>query len=154
MTSKRGKKFQTDDVFKWLSGQISGIYSCHHIHPATYHLMRGNTSQRSNLCSPSCYFLCDITFSKGTSSQCCAKISLTPISDLLTVELTIPKPRQQGRESNSRSLVELSDTPGHCVCGSPFNPDHAMICRHYSLTFVHYNEVRDLTADWLAGSLS
>ena len=44
---------------------------------------------------------------------------------------------------------KLTDTPGHCVCGSPFTPDHAMICRHGGLTFVRHNEIRDLTADWL-----
>ena len=43
----------------------------------------------------------------------------------------------------------MTDTPGHCVCGSPFTPDHAMICRHGGLTFVRHNEIRDLTADWL-----
>ena len=44
---------------------------------------------------------------------------------------------------------KLTDTPGHCVCGSPFTPDHAMICRHGGLTFIRHNEIRDLTADWL-----
>ena len=44
---------------------------------------------------------------------------------------------------------KLTDTPGHCVRGSPFTPDHAMICRHGGLTFVRHNEIRDLTADWL-----
>ena len=43
----------------------------------------------------------------------------------------------------------LADTPGHCVCGSSFTPDHAMICRHGDLTFVRHNEICDLTADWL-----
>ena len=43
----------------------------------------------------------------------------------------------------------MTDTPGHCVCGSPFTPDHAMICCHGGLTFIRHNEIRDLTADWL-----
>ena len=44
---------------------------------------------------------------------------------------------------------KLVNTPSHCVCGSPFTPDHAMICRHDGLTFVRHNEIRDLTAEWL-----
>ena len=44
---------------------------------------------------------------------------------------------------------KLVNTPSHCVCGSPFTPDHAMICRHGGLTFVRHNEIRDLTAEWL-----
>ena len=44
---------------------------------------------------------------------------------------------------------QLSNVPDHCVCGSSFNVDHAMICRHGGLTFVRHNELRDLTATWL-----
>ena len=44
---------------------------------------------------------------------------------------------------------KLINTPSHCVCGSPFSPDHAIICRHGGLTFVRYNEIRDVTAEWL-----
>ena len=44
---------------------------------------------------------------------------------------------------------KLVNIPSHCVCGSTFTPDHAMICQHGGLTFVHHNEIRDLTADWL-----
>ena len=36
----------------------------------------------------------------------------------------------------------LLNTPSHCVCGSPFTADHAMICRHGGLTFVRHNEIR------------
>ena len=28
-------------------------------------------------------------------------------------------------------------------------PDHAMVCRHGGLTVVCYNELRDITAEWL-----
>ena len=31
---------------------------------------------------------------------------------------------------------QLPNVPDHCVCGSSFNVDHAMICRHGGLTFV------------------
>ena len=44
---------------------------------------------------------------------------------------------------------KLAGTPSHCVCGSPFSPDHAMICRHGGLTFVRRNKLRDITAEWL-----
>ena len=44
---------------------------------------------------------------------------------------------------------KLINTPSHCVYGSPFSPDHAMICRHGGLTFVCHNEIRDVTAKWL-----
>ena len=43
----------------------------------------------------------------------------------------------------------LPNIPDHCVCGESFSPDHAMICRHGGLTFVHHNEIRDITAEWL-----
>ena len=40
--------------------------------------------------------------------------------------------------------------PGHhCVCGESFSPDYAMVCHHGGLTFVHHNELRDVTAEWL-----
>ena len=44
---------------------------------------------------------------------------------------------------------QLSNVPDHCVCGSSFIANHAMICRHGALTFIHHNELRDLTASWL-----
>ena len=40
----------------------------------------------------------------------------------------------------------LPNIPDHCVCGESFSPDHAMICRHGGLTFVHHNQIRDITA--------
>ena len=44
---------------------------------------------------------------------------------------------------------QLSNIPDHCVCGSSFSADHAMICQHGGLTFVCHNELCDLTATWL-----
>ena len=44
----------------------------------------------------------------------------------------------------------LLNTPSHCVCGSTFTADHAMICRHGGLTFVRHNELRDVTAELLS----
>ena len=44
----------------------------------------------------------------------------------------------------------LLNTPSHCVCGSPFTADHAMICRHGGLTFVRHNDLRDTTAELLS----
>ena len=44
---------------------------------------------------------------------------------------------------------QLDNVPSHCVCGTSFSVDHAMICRHGGLTFIRHNELRDLTAAWL-----
>ena len=44
---------------------------------------------------------------------------------------------------------QLYDVLSHCVCGSSFSVDHAMICKHGGLTFLHHDELRDLTAKWL-----
>ena len=41
---------------------------------------------------------------------------------------------------------QISNVPDHCVCVSA---NHGMICRHGGLTFIRYNELRDLTASWL-----
>ena len=35
----------------------------------------------------------------------------------------------------------LSNVPDHCVCGSSFSANHAMICWNGGLTFVRHNEV-------------
>ena len=43
----------------------------------------------------------------------------------------------------------MSNVPDHCVCGSSFSADHAMICRHGGLTIGHHNALYDLTATWL-----
>ena len=43
----------------------------------------------------------------------------------------------------------LPNIPDHCVCGESFSPDHAMIYCHGGLTFVHHNEIRDITGEWL-----
>ena len=44
---------------------------------------------------------------------------------------------------------QLANIPSHCVCGTSFSVDHAMICQHGGLTFIRHNELRDLTAQWL-----
>ena len=36
-----------------------------------------------------------------------------------------------------------------CVCGSLFSANYAIIFSHGSLSFIHHNELRDLTASWL-----
>ena len=41
---------------------------------------------------------------------------------------------------------QLANIPSHCVCGTSFSVDHAMICRHGGLIFIRHNELRDLTA--------
>ena len=43
----------------------------------------------------------------------------------------------------------LLNSPGHCVCGTVFTADHAMICRHGGLMFMRHNELRDITAELL-----
>jgi len=39
----------------------------------------------------------------------------------------------------------LLNTPSHCVCSANFTTDHAIICHHGGLTFIHHNELRDIT---------
>ena len=43
----------------------------------------------------------------------------------------------------------LLNTLSHCVCGAAFSADHAMICKHGDLTFVHHNDLHDTTAEML-----
>ena len=46
---------------------------------------------------------------------------------------------------------ELSRVQSHFACGASFSADHAMICCHGCITFLHHNELKlsDLTASWL-----
>ena len=48
-----------------------------------------------------------------------------------------------------RNGWELAKVLSHCVCGTSFSVDHAMICCHDGLTFICHNELRNLTASWL-----
>ena len=48
------------------------------------------------------------------------------------------------------AMLTMLNTPSHCVCGSTFTADHAMICRHGGLTFVRHNELRNVTAELLS----
>jgi len=41
---------------------------------------------------------------------------------------------------------QLYDVPSHCVCGTSFGVDHAMVCHHSGLTFIRHNELHDLIA--------
>ena len=41
----------------------------------------------------------------------------------------------------------LLNTPSYSVCGTTFIAAHAMICQHGGLTFVHHNDVHDITAE-------
>ena len=43
----------------------------------------------------------------------------------------------------------LERLPSHCVCGKPFNADHALNCPTGGFPTVHHNEVRDLLASLL-----
>ena len=45
---------------------------------------------------------------------------------------------------------KLENIPSHCVCGAMFSPDHAMICKHGGLTFIHHNDPRNITTEWLS----
>ena len=44
---------------------------------------------------------------------------------------------------------KLANTFSHCVCVSPFTPDHAMVCQHDDLTFFRHNEIFDIIVEWL-----
>ena len=41
---------------------------------------------------------------------------------------------------------QLYDVLSHCVCGSSFSVEDAMICKHGGLTFLHHNKLCDLTS--------
>jgi len=43
-----------------------------------------------------------------------------------------------------------ANLPSHCVCGSSFSIDHAMICSHGGLTITRHNEIQDITAKCLS----
>ena len=43
----------------------------------------------------------------------------------------------------------MYDVSSHCVCGTPFSVDHAMVCHHGGLTFIRHNGLCDFTAGWL-----
>ena len=43
---------------------------------------------------------------------------------------------------------KLANIPSYFVCESSFTPDYA-IWQHSGLTFVHHNEIRDITAEYL-----
>jgi len=72
--------------------------------------------------------------------------------------LTVLPIQEQGFYLNKREFRDalclrfgwqLYDVPSHCVCGTSFGADHAMVCCHGGLTFICHNELRDLTATWL-----
>ena len=75
-----------------------------------------------------------------------------------SVWLTALPIREQGFYLNKQEFRDvlclhygwrLPNVTDHCVCGSSFSANHAMICQHGGLTFVRHNELRDLTAGWL-----
>ncbi len=59
--------------------------------------------------------------------------------------------KQEFRDALSlRYGWQLQNTPRHCICGTPFSADHAMICRHGGLPILRHNDIRDITANWLS----
>ena len=44
----------------------------------------------------------------------------------------------------------MKNLPSHCVCGSVFSTDCAMICSHGGLTITRHNDIHDITANWLS----
>ena len=45
--------------------------------------------------------------------------------------------------------IPLERLPSNCVCGSPFNIEHALSCHKGEFISIRHNEFRDLTADLL-----
>jgi len=43
----------------------------------------------------------------------------------------------------------MDGLPQHCTCGSPFDSNHAMICKMGGFMVIRHDEVRDLTAQML-----
>ena len=44
---------------------------------------------------------------------------------------------------------QINDVPNVCICGEPFNVDHAMICKRGGFIIQRHNELRDLEAQML-----
>ena len=44
---------------------------------------------------------------------------------------------------------QINDVPNVCICGQPFNVDHAMICKRGGFIIQRHNELRDLEAQML-----
>ena len=58
--------------------------------------------------------------------------------------------KQECRDALSlRFGWQLYDVLSHCVGGTSFSVDHAMVCRHGGLSFIWHNELHDLTAGLL-----
>ena len=45
--------------------------------------------------------------------------------------------------------MQISDVPNVCICGEPFNVDHAMIYKRGGFIIQRHNELRDLEAQML-----
>ena len=45
---------------------------------------------------------------------------------------------------------QIKNIPRHCICGTSFFTDHAMICPHGGLPIMRHNDIRDITANWLS----
>ena len=48
---------------------------------------------------------------------------------------------------------EPTNLPSHCACGEPFDSCHALTLQQGGFTIARHNEIRDLTASLLRGSL-
>ena len=44
---------------------------------------------------------------------------------------------------------QINDVPNVCICGDPFNVDHAMICKRGGFIIQRHNELRDLEVQML-----
>jgi hypothetical protein len=94
-----------------------------------------------NSVSPKSKRMLDLASEKGAS----AWLQVLPILDM-------------GFNLNKREFKDalklrydwpLSDIPSNCVCGVPFNVDHAMICGRGGFIIQRHNQLRDLEAELL-----
>ena len=69
--------------------------------------------------------------------------------------LTVIPIKEMGLNLNKREFKDsvhvrydwqISDVPNVCICGEPFNVDHAMICKRGGFIIQRHNELQDLEA--------
>ena len=107
------------------------------IHQAKQQLLASNFNDIKSRLDPTLQHTIDLLSAKCSSAW------------LITLPI-----REQGFYLNKQEFQDvlclrygwrLSNVPDHCICGSSFSANHAMICQHGGPTFVCHNELRDLT---------
>ena len=78
---------------------------------------------------------------KGASSW----LTVIPVKEM---DLNVNKREFKGAV-HLRYDWQINDVPNVCICGQPFNVDHAMICKRGGFIIQRHNQLRDLEAQML-----